>query len=261
MLSRLKHAIRWSRKAAGRLARRSRASAPPRRLTPEAAPLEGRALLTTLPTFPNGAPLFVTDVYNDILFRNPNAAELSTGTAFLRNGGTPDQFAHAIVTGTERKTIEVTYFYENYLNRTPDAAGLVFNVDKLNHGVSSFQLQLQFILSPEFQNAHVSNQSYVDALYIDVLGRAPDASGEAYWVTQLNGGLSRDAVARAFLSSNDYITRVVNSDYQIVLHRNAEPAAVAFWKPNLLNTGKDAELLVALLVSPENFNNIKNGNP
>ena len=33
---------------------------------------------------------------------------------------------------------------------------------------------------------NVTNEKYVDTLYRNILGRAPDASGYKYWVGQLN---------------------------------------------------------------------------
>lgn len=251
MFTRLKHAIRPSRKAAARDVRRDR------RLTPTVSDLESRALLTSIPPFPNGAPLFVTELYNDLLQRDPDPGELSFNVNYLRNGGSIEVLTHKIVTSTERKAVVVTSYYETYLGREPDADGLAFQVNLLNHGVKPVEVQRGFIASPEFQNAHVTNISYVDALYADILGRAPDAAGEAYWVSALENGMSRDRVALSFFNTQEYVTRVINTDFNLVLNRNAEPGAIHYWTPSLVQTGKDGELLVALFVSNENFNNLR----
>jgi len=46
-----------------------------------------------------------------------------------------------------------------------------------------------------FQTNGGANTPYVDALFRDLLGRMPDASGEAFWVSQLVGGATRFSVA------------------------------------------------------------------
>jgi len=251
MFARLKHAIGSSRKAAAGAARRDR------RLTPAVSGLESRALLTSIPLVPNGAPLFVTELYNDLLQRDPDPGELSYNVNYLRNGGSIETLTHKIVTSTERKAVVVTSFYETYLGREPDPDGLAFQVNLLNHGVKPVDVQRGIIASPEFQNAHVSNVSYVDALYVDILGRAPDAAGEAYWVSALENGMSRDRVALSFFNTQEYATRIINADFNLVLNRNAEPGAIHYWTPSLAQTGKDGELLVALFASNENLNNIR----
>ena len=48
-----------------------------------------------------------------------------------------------------------------------------------------------FLASAEFRERYgedVSNQSYVNTLYLNVLGRGPDESGLIYWLGQLNTG-------------------------------------------------------------------------
>lgn len=49
-----------------------------------------------------------------------------------------------------------------------------------------------------------SDQEYVTSLYLDLLGREPDAAGFACWVDALQGGTSRENVKQAFLRSEEY---------------------------------------------------------
>lgn len=252
MFFRLKHALRSSRKVAARVVRRDR------RLTPEVAALETRSLLSTIPSFKNGANLFVTELYNDLFRRNPTAGELSYNATYIQNGGSVEALTHKLVTSTERKAVETVFFYQNYLNRNPDLGGLVYQIDQLNHGASPIQVQVGLITSPEFQSAHVSNKSYVDALYFDILGRAPDGPGEFSYVSRLNtNAATRKDVALSLFNSQEYASRVINADFNLVLNRGAEASAANYWTPNFRATGKDADLLVALFASPENFNNLK----
>ena len=251
MFSRLKHALRLSRKAAARPRR-------DHRLSPGVAALEARSLLSTIPSINNGANLYVTELYQDLLRRSPTAGELSYNVTALQNGEAVEDLAHKLATSSERKAVEVVFFYQNYLNRNPDLGGLVYQLDLLKNGVSPVSVQLGLIDSPEFQRAHVTNKSYVDAMYNDVLGRAPDPAGEFAYISLLDTKAStRKDVAVNFFNSQEYATRVINSDFNLVLHRSAEPGAVSYWTPNLRATSKDGDLLVALFASNENFNNLR----
>jgi hypothetical protein len=226
-----------------------------RRPALEVVALESRTVLSLAPG--TGAPLFVTDLYNDLLFRTPSTAELNYWVNNLRNGGSTYDVAHKFVTSTEHLGIEVQGFYNLYLGHPPDAAGQAFWVNQLQHGGSPVALQLALINSAEYQAAHASDLSYVDALYNDVLRRAPDAAGETYWVTQLQNGVSRDQVARSFFNNQEYANLVIQADFNLVLGRNAEPSGVQFWTQNLRqNLGNDAHLLVALFISHENLHNL-----
>ena len=57
-------------------------------------------------------------------------------------------------------------------------------------------------------------QSYITAVYQDILGRAPDAEGLAYWEQQLTAGTNR-SVFTSFLSHSDeyYSNFVIKPDY------------------------------------------------
>lgn len=253
MFARLKHALRSYRKAAGPLPRRKRD------LAPTVTTLESREVMSTLPPIPNGPTLFTNELYRDLLNRAPTPGELRSSVNYLQTGGDTGTLAHNLITSSERKARLIVYYYEDYLGRNPDATGFVFNLDALNHGATQIDVQRWIIKSPEFQSAHATNTSYVTALYNDILSVAPDAPGQAYWVKQLNAGATRDSVAVQFFNSAQYVTRVVNADYNLVLHRNATANEVKYWAPNIRTSQQDGYLLTALFTSNENYNNLKNG--
>lgn len=66
------------------------------------------------------------------------------------------------------------------------------------------------------------NESFVSRLYIDLLGRAPDPQGLAYWLGQIQSGASRTQVALGFEASTEYQTREVEQLYQELLGRPAD---------------------------------------
>lgn len=63
-----------------------------------------------------------------------------------------------------------------------------------------------FLNSPEFVDANVADDKYIDILYKTILDRDCDADGKAYWMSQLSSGtLDRMTVANGFFDSQEWI--------------------------------------------------------
>lgn len=80
--------------------------------------------------------------------------------------------------------------YQAAFDRAPDAAGLGFWIHSLDAGVALPQVAQDFMDSAEFAARYGAPDTthFVDQLYANVLHRAPDAAGEAYWVGHLDAG-------------------------------------------------------------------------
>jgi sugar lactone lactonase YvrE len=95
------------------------------------------------------------------------------------------------------------------------------------------------------------NGSFVNALYEDVLNRAPDPNGFAFWVAQLQAGISRAQLATAFWQSAEHRGIEVDQYYQTLLGRNADAAGRQNWVQQLLAGTDESQVIVAFLTSPE----------
>ena len=87
---------------------------------------------------------------------------------------------------------QVYRLYKAAFARTPDLGGLGGWIAGMDTGLALEQVANSFIASAEFQSlygASSSNGQFVTALYLNVMGRAPDAGGYGYWVNQLASGL------------------------------------------------------------------------
>ena len=73
------------------------------------------------------------------------------------------------------------------------------------------------------------------------------------WVNALNAGESRLTVAAGFLTSTEYRTDLVESDYNLYLGRAADSAGLAGWVGLLQAGGTDQAVLAGILGSPEGF--------
>jgi hypothetical protein len=78
--------------------------------------------------------------------------------------------------------------YQAAFNRTPDKVGLGYWINSMDQGHSLMQVAASFIDSAEFAEKYGANPSdaqYVQALYQNVLHRAPDATGYDFWLHAL----------------------------------------------------------------------------
>jgi hypothetical protein len=84
--------------------------------------------------------------------------------------------------------------------------------------------------TPEFLNK--GNKNFVDFLYTSLLGRPPEAQGEAYWLNQLGDDpsgmqvtqpqIGRDTLINDFVYSTEHVDRLVQGFYQVYLQRLAD---------------------------------------
>ena len=97
------------------------------------------------------------------------------------------------VTGKENATGEMFRLYNAAFARFPDADGLKYWIDQFSSGRNSRRVVAQsFLGSAEFTEkygSNVSDETYVNNLYKNVLGRDADTEGLNYWVGNLSSGL------------------------------------------------------------------------
>lgn len=79
--------------------------------------------------------------------------------------------------------------YQAAFNRVPDIGGLGFWIAMLDNGVSWTEVSAAFIASAEFKAQYgdnPTNAALVTAFYTNVLHRAPEAGGYAFWLEVLD---------------------------------------------------------------------------
>src|SRR5262249_55019242 len=142
---------------------------------------------------------YVSALYTTLLGRTADTAGLEHWVGLLHRGATRQQIVKGIWNSAEHRGLEVDQFYATYLHRAADASGRASWVSALQRGVSETDVAAGFLTSGEYRQAHVSTRAYLVGLYADVLGRAPDAGGLAGWQAAAQAGMSRAALADAFL--------------------------------------------------------------
>jgi hypothetical protein len=132
----------------------------------------------------------------------------------------------------EHFTQEITDFYQTLLGRAPDAAGLQNWVQQLQGGMREETIAFDFLNSAEYLSQ--GDKHFVDAMYLSLLGRAFDSTGESNWLSQLAAGtMTHQQVITAFLYSTESLTRLTEGYYEVFLQRPADTAGLNGWVANL----------------------------
>lgn len=162
---------------------------------------------------------FVDLVYANVLGRVADAegrafwlSQLSAGTA---RGDVMIGFAesneYVTRTGTAAPTsvneARIERLYQAFFGRAPDVEGLDYWTGEADRGVSLESIADAFAQSTEFQATYgpLDDQAFVELVYVNVLGRSPDAEGLAYWTGLLAGGLDRGTAMVGFSESSEFV--------------------------------------------------------
>jgi hypothetical protein len=191
-----------------------------------------------------------------LLDRPVDSSGLANWSAQLDHGASRQQVVAGIMSSTEYLTLEVTRLYLTYLRRQPDSAGLAANVQSLQQGSTIRDLKANFLGSPEYfqTQGNSTNDGWLSAVYLDVLGRGIDPSGLANWTQQLNQGVSRTDVARSILLSSEANTLLVEGFYLQYLGRPSDPTGLQGFVSQL-TAGVSEESVVQQIVTSDEFFN------
>lgn len=99
--------------------------------------------------------------------------------------------------------------YQAAFDRKPDAVGLGYWIDRMDHGTTLPAVAQSFIDSTEFTRLYgtsLTDAQFIDALYHNVLHRDGDASGVAYWNHSLAIGTTRADVLWSFSESPENVS-------------------------------------------------------
>jgi len=95
--------------------------------------------------------------------------------------------------------LEVGVMYQMVLNRpTPDKEGFDYWSNYLANGGTELGMASVMVDALETQQPSLSNQDFVNLLYVQGLGREPDGPGRDWWVEQIQNGTTRAKVAVDF---------------------------------------------------------------
>ncbi|TMD03004.1 MAG: DUF4214 domain-containing protein [Chloroflexi bacterium] len=213
--------------------------------------------LTGAGVMPSPGTRFVDRVYADLLNRAPDGGGLAYWSAQIDSGQPRYPISLSLTASVEYTGHAVQALYQRYLHRAADgttsSGGEGFWVNYIRSGATYEQLAESLIASDEyfFNRAGGDDTTYVNTLYQDILGRAPDPAGLAYWVGQLEAGGPRAQVSAAILVSTEGYQDLVNSVFGKFLRRSPDAAGLAFWTVLLVSGVRDEQFIASIIGSAE----------
>jgi uncharacterized delta-60 repeat protein len=210
----------------------------------------------------------VAGVYHDLLNRPVDPSGLAAFTAPLdasRAQALPP-IATIYVTSAENRGNAIRQDCSAYLGRSAGPAEVNVWLTAIGQGTTLEQVRDLIVGSGEyFQRSGGSNSTWLDHVYLDLLGRPRDPGSQGF-LDALNHGMARPAIVALMQGSAEYETRLVNATYVSFLNRPAGSNEPGLWF-GLLNAGPTAgqpspveQFEIAVLSSAEYFQRHDNGN-
>ncbi len=148
--------------------------------------------------------------------------------------------------------------YADVLHRTPPItdSGVQYWTSQIASGRSRADIAGSFNNSDEYRNLQIT------AAYRDVMRRAPDPGGAAYWLSQMqSGALQPDDVHRTFLIADEFYdfqgggtdVGYVTALYEDVIGRSPDADGLGYWVGVLRWSGR-AAVVNGLWFADETFN-------
>lgn len=169
---------------------------------------------------------FVATAYRQALGREPDAAGAASWTTQLANGMSRAELLVGFSESNENRALtkpllnngiwdaddqmaDIARLYQAVLGRAPDTAGLLFWDGQLDQGRGMADIANSFAVSTEFFNrfSNAADSTFVQLVYQNTLGRAPDAEGAVFWMNQLAHGMTRGELVAGFAESTEFLMK------------------------------------------------------
>lgn len=195
---------------------------------------------------------FVQAVYQDVLDRTPSDGERITWGKALTSRMPSGQVAGAFVNSDEFRLLKIDEAYRQVLGREPDSGGRIAWLDGMRRGVlAPDDVYRSFLQSDEYyQKVGGTDDSFVSAVYKQIIGRDAGAGEVAYWTAQLGSAGGRGGVAHSIWSSVETARTRVAAMYKAYLDRLPDAGGLAQWGEYDLQRG-DSATRSAILGSQE----------
>jgi uncharacterized delta-60 repeat protein len=204
----------------------------------------------------NTSQTWLDSLYRRLLNRLPDAPGYSAALQMLVNAtaGLRLTEAQGIVSSDEFRRKTVVDDYTRFLHRTAGAGETDFWAAALEHGAAHEQVLALLVGSDEyFREVGSTNQSWLDQVYRDLLGRDRDPGSQGF-LDALNGSqATRVQVATAILGSAEYRRLLVQSYYTTYLGRPTSDAELAVWVAALQRGDRQEQVLANIVASAEYF--------
>jgi len=221
-----------------------------------------KATVTEMPvTIGTPNQRFVAAVFQNLLKRTADPDGLNFWTGQLDQGVSQTAVLQGIETSPSNayRIVVINGYYQRFLHRTVDQAGLTFFLNLLANGGTDEQVAAMVLGSSEYFQTRggSSNNGFLTAMYQDLFNRAPDANALSNFTQALaSGAATRTQVAAVVLASPEYEHTLIQSDFQLLLHRSADNTGLAFYTNSFAGGARDEDVLNSIFASPEFLNQL-----
>ncbi|MGE8048816.1 DUF4214 domain-containing protein [Pseudomonas monteilii] len=205
-------------------------------------------------------------LYQGILGRDADVGGAKTFVEAVNAGTSLTDIANAFLNSSEfagaNNATDINELYNALLGRNAEEGGSAAWQELLANGGSLADIAAAIAVSAEAQELDASNATFVNDLYVNVLGREAEEAGLNNWVDALFNGASRADVAKAIVGSAEASDKS-NSDfvdalYQSALGRTADEAGKAAWTEALAAGVSHADVALGIVGSAEAVEHIDN---
>jgi uncharacterized protein YkwD len=176
---------------------------------------------------------YIQKLYQGVLGRPASAAEVNAWVQVLQGPGGPGAVAVGVEHSAEAFTRRVRGWYQTYLGRSAVGGEEQGWVRLLLGGFTEEQVLAGILGSAEYCNrarafspAASADQSLVQALFQQLLGRPAGAAEVNAFVRTVLPGMGPGGVAWVILESPEYRGDMVRTEYRTLLHRSTAPGPV-----------------------------------
>jgi hypothetical protein len=195
------------------------------------------------------ATAFIQGLYQDVLRRPAVTAEVNLWVNRLFLVGTAETI-HQINLSHEHHLVEANDDYLEILHRTPNTTERESLAGVLDIGATPVEVRNLMFLTPEYQNSHPDNVSFVNGLFFDAIGRFPSTGEQGIFVAYL-GTNTRASLVQGVLNAPEELAGEVYMFYNQILHRFPSAAESAAWVNQILRGRPREQVREDILGSPE----------
>jgi uncharacterized repeat protein (TIGR01451 family) len=194
---------------------------------------------------------FLDGVYQTLLGRRPTKQELGAQALRLKkNRNLRGTIITELWYSDGHRAVQANQLYATYLHRLPTPFEQANVTQQLKAGVQETSIAAQLVGSSEYLAAHPTSATLAGGLYLDLLGRLPDANANQSLVQSLANETVTGA-ALNLLASQEGRQFTVDGIYRAILHRPATVGEQQFGALQLQTGVSAAQIAINLLASLE----------
>ncbi|HEV3339277.1 MAG TPA: TIGR03118 family protein, partial [Pirellulales bacterium] len=197
----------------------------------------------------------VDKIFSVLLDRDADAGALAFFAGLLDSGTPASTIVATIEQSAEFLADEVQTLFQQLLHRRAEDNAVNFFSHVMATGGTTDLVREMIISSPEYFQVRGSGngQTFLSALFQDEFKRGVDPGASSFFGQQpLNSSPGRAEVAAAVFASSEFLSDLIQSDFETFLGRPADPAALSAFE-KALASGMSEQQLIALILGSQEF--------